>query len=108
MVRLVDPSVRCIDVRSANPAPKYVDPFYQSAEWTAFQSAVVAERGRVCEDPACDGRTHRPGMRVFADHIVERKDGGAPFDRRNIMLRCGASHSRKTALARAKRTTQRF
>lgn len=107
MIRRISPQVRSLDTRSAPPANKHVDPFYATAEWRAFQRTIVAERGRICEDPRCDGRTHRPGMRVFADHVQELKDGGAPFDPANIMLRCGASHSRKTAKARADRFAQR-
>jgi len=66
---------------------------------------VIRERGRTCEDKECDGATHGPGMRVFGDHIVEIRDGGPTLDKRNVMLRCGAAHSRKTAAARATRLT---
>lgn len=40
---------------------------------------------------------------MFADHIVERKDGGAEFDPANGQCLCGSCHSRKTAAERAKR-----
>jgi 5-methylcytosine-specific restriction protein A len=30
-------------------------------------------------------------MRLFGDHIVELRDGGAPLDKRNLTLRCGQS-----------------
>jgi 5-methylcytosine-specific restriction endonuclease McrA len=40
---------------------------------------------------------------VIADHIVERKDGGADLDPNNIELLCHAHHQKKTALARARR-----
>lgn len=109
MVRVIDPtSARRVDLKVVAPAPKFVDPFYQSSEWRAFVARLVRERGRVCEDRACDGATHAPGMRVFADHLVERKDGGADFDPDNVLLRCGASHSRKTAATRAARTRHRY
>lgn len=108
MVRTLGPLVRVIDTRCAASAVKRTDPFYSTPEWRQFQSQIIAERGRVCEDPTCDGRTHKPGMRVFADHLVELQDGGAPFDPRNIMLRCGASHTRKTLAVRGERLSRRF
>jgi len=108
LVRTLQPSLRTVDVRAAAPAPKRADPFYESPEWRAFVAQLVEKRGRICEDPKCDGRTHRPGMRVFADHLIELEDGGAPLDERNVMLRCGASHSKKTAEERAKRMARRF
>ena len=108
MVRTLGPLVRVLDTRSVASAVKRTDPFYSTPEWRDLQSQIIAERGRVCEDPSCDGRTHKPGMRVFADHIVELKDGGAPLDRRNIMLRCGASHTRKTIAVRGERLNRRY
>lgn len=107
MVRLINPTVRSVDVRVAAPARKFVDPFYSTPEWRDLVAKLIKERGRVCEDPRCDGATHAPGMRVFGDHLVELQDGGAPLDEANVMLRCGASHSRKTAATRAERTRRR-
>ena len=89
---------------------KRVDPFYQSPEWRTFIAAVIAERkpallarqGHLCEDRDCHA-VHSPRMRIFGDHVIEMRDGGAPFDKRNIMLRCGSSHTRKTAAERRRR-----
>ena len=47
-------------------------------------------------------------MRVFGDHIIELKDGGALLDGRNVMLRCGSCHTRKTFEERAKRSATSF
>jgi 5-methylcytosine-specific restriction endonuclease McrA len=44
---------------------------------------------------------------MFADHIVERRDGGEPLDRWNVWLLCGRCHTRKTAAERARRTAKR-
>jgi 5-methylcytosine-specific restriction enzyme A len=90
------------DTRSAKPAPKRADPFYLSAEWRALVADIIRERGARCEDSCCHypGRT---GVRVFGDHIVELKDGGAPLDKTNVMLRCGSCHTRKTNAERARR-----
>lgn len=90
---------------------KRVDPFYVSPEWRQLCEDLKAERwpellarnGHCCEDPDCRAE-HTTATRIFFDHIIERRD--APhlaFVKGNIMGRCGASHSRKTAAARAAR-----
>lgn len=90
---------------------KRVDPFYQSPAWLALCEMLkatrwphlMATRGHCCEDPDCTAK-HKPGGRIYFDHIEERKD--APhlaLEPSNIMGRCGASHSRKSAKARAER-----
>jgi hypothetical protein len=78
-------------------APKVAEGFYQSAEWRALVRRIKATRGAWCE--RCGS-----GHRVIADHVVERKDGGAELDEANIELLCAACHNRKTARARAKRS----
>lgn len=91
-----------LDTRSAKPAPKRADPFYISTEWRALVAEIIRERGARCEDPSCR-YPGRIGVRVFGDHIVELKDGGAPLDKTNVMLRCGSCHTRKTNAERARR-----
>lgn len=80
------------------PMPKVADSFYQSAAWRVLAGQIKRERGGFCE--RC-GSAHR----VIADHIVERRDGGADLDRANIELLCQACHNRKTAAARARRAS---
>jgi 5-methylcytosine-specific restriction protein A len=83
----------------ARPKPTLV--FYGSAEWKSLIREIIARRGRQCEDPACKTPNRARGKRVYGDHIVELKDGGAPLEEANIMLRCASCHSTKThALAR--------
>lgn len=88
------------DSRRVKPPPKTAEPFYLSKEWRDLIDEIVQKRGKVCEDPDCP-RPHPPISRVFGDHIIELRDGGAKLDPNNVLLRCGASHSRKTARARA-------
>lgn len=106
-LKMLTPAIRTIDTRMVKLPPKTAEPFYLSPEWRKLMDEIIAERGRRCEDPQCDGKTHRPGMRVFGDHVVELRDGGQPLDKRNIMLRCGASHTKKTLAERAKRMAAR-
>jgi 5-methylcytosine-specific restriction protein A len=95
-----------LEQRSAMPPPKVAAEFYTSPAWRALLDRIIAVRGRRCEDPACARVS--PVTRVFGDHIVELADGGAPLDERNVMLRCGSCHTRKTAEQRAARTARYY
>ena len=98
--------MRLLEQRTALPPAKLAGAFYTSPKWRRLMAEIIAERGRRCEDPQCQ-RTSPPS-RVFGDHIVELRDGGAPLDKRNVLLRCGSCHTRKTAESRAARTAQLF
>lgn len=89
------PTLRGMPAR-LSPPPKQTESFYQCREWRALVAQVKHERGPYCE--RC-GSTDR----VIADHIVERKDGGADLDSKNIELLCQRHHAAKTAEARARR-----
>jgi 5-methylcytosine-specific restriction protein A len=86
--------------RRVQAAPKVAESFYQSREWRELVASIKRERGARCQRRGCERPTHR----VIADHIVERKDGGAPLDRRNIELLCFGHHQAKTAEARRRRS----
>lgn len=79
------------------PAPKVALPFYQSPEWRALVALLKRERGCRC------AKCQASGVRIFADHVVELKDGGAALDPNNIMLLCGRCHAVKTAAERKRR-----
>jgi 5-methylcytosine-specific restriction protein A len=100
------------------PRPKVAESFYKSDRWRALVSAIKTERGRRCE--ACGKTREQDGspVKLILDHIIERKDGGADYDRSNLQLLCtaeggngrphaggavGGCHNRKTARAKAKR-----
>ena len=85
------------DTRTARPAPKQADPFYRTAAWSDLRADLIRIRGARCE------HCQRTGSRLFADHIVELKDGGAALDPANLQLLCGACHTAKTSAARAAR-----
>ncbi|MBW8911012.1 MAG: HNH endonuclease [Sphingomonas sp.] len=59
--------------------PKVAESFYQSTEWRRLVASIKRQRGNWCE--RC-GSTNR----VIADHIHERRDGGADLDPSNIEL----------------------
>ena len=93
-----------LDTRTAQPAPKTADPELKTAEHQRWRAEVLRRAGGMCQAPGC-GRT---GIRLFADHIRERQDGGALLDPANGAALCGSCHSRKTAAVRASRQAIRY
>lgn len=109
-MRMLTGRVATIDVRRAKPPPKKADPFYLSREWRALVGSLIADRfgsraAAHCEDPAC-AVAHLRGIRLIADHVHERTDGGASLDPANILFRCYPCHARKTAAAAASRAAR--
>ncbi len=95
--------VALANLRTAALPPKVADSFYSSPAWIALRDRVRREADGRCQVPGC-GRTER---RMFVDHIVELKDGGAPLERTNVWLLCASHHSLKTVAERAMRTARR-
>jgi 5-methylcytosine-specific restriction protein A len=108
---MMKPRVVAADMRRVKPqSVKQTDPFYLSPEWRDLCQLLkdtrwpllIVKQGHCCEDPHCRAQ-HRLGQRIYFDHVVELKDGGAPLDPDNVMGRCGSSHTRKTLRHRALR-----
>ncbi|ONG53269.1 HNH endonuclease [Pseudoroseomonas deserti] len=93
------PRLAVVDVRTARPAPKVSDPHYQTPKHRGWSAAVIRRAGGACQAPGCD----RADTRLYADHIVELRDGGAPFALSNGQALCGSCHSTKTAQERRRR-----
>ena len=87
----------------AAPVVKATVAFYGSAEWKALLRQIIKARGRRCQDVNCKTPHRGEGRRIYGDHDTELRDGGAPLDERNVVLRCAACHGRKTAAAREAR-----
>jgi 5-methylcytosine-specific restriction enzyme A len=83
--------------------PRPVDPFYFSPAWKRLVAALLRGRGRVCQ--RCGKRNP---SRIYGDHIVELRDGGARLDPGNVQLLCGSCHTLKTNEAREKRLENRL
>jgi 5-methylcytosine-specific restriction protein A len=94
--------VGVLDSNRVRMPDKTADPIYHTPEYDAWREAVIAKAHGRCQDPLCK-YPHRRGIRLFADHIKELQDGGAPFDEANGLARCGSCHTRKTAEVRAMR-----
>lgn len=104
-IKVVSSLVKAVSGRSVPLPPKQVDRFYLSPEHRAWRERVIARAGRRCEaiDDGIRCSKAEPKHRMFADHIDERRDGGAWLAPANGKCLCGKHHSLKTAQARAKR-----
>jgi len=109
MVRLLRPQVRTLDIRTARPAVKKADPELLTPEHRTWRAAVLARAGYRCEWTE-DGKrclTAAP-LRLIADHIKERKDGGSALDPANGQCLCVKHNTLKGIRARAARMQQRI
>jgi 5-methylcytosine-specific restriction protein A len=105
-LRSLGPLVRALNTSTTRLPPRQIDPVYNTPEFQAWRAQVVARAGGQCE--AVDQHGHRcskarPEYRVYADHIVEIRDGGHPFDLNNGRCLCASHHELKTIAARARR-----
>ena len=101
-IRTASSTINTADHRTVKVAPKRPDDFYNSPAWRRLMAEIITERGRQCQQ--C-GRTN---TRMFGDHIIELKDGGAALDKRNVKCLCGSCHTKKTSAARARRLAERY
>jgi hypothetical protein len=62
---------------------------YSSRRWKALRTELVSAH------PYC-ARCSKRGGRLYCDHRVELKDGGAPFERSNIEALFAPCHTLKT------------
>ena len=98
--------VRPIDTRTIKLPPKVKAPIYNTPEFQAWRAKVIARAGGRCEARDQHGTRctkAKPAYRVYADHIVELRDGGQPFDVTNGQCLCASHHESKTMQARYRR-----
>lgn len=93
-----------LDTSIGTAPSKESAPYYRSAEHQAWRALVIRRARARCEWPGCG----RAAGRMFADHIVELRDGGSAADPANGQCLCGAHHTLKTNQERAKRMAQKF
>jgi 5-methylcytosine-specific restriction enzyme A len=91
------------------PRERQIDPYYSSAEHRAWRTTVYRRAGWRCEamenGQRCEASAAR-GDRMFADHVIERRDGGA--DQGEGRCYCGSHHTSKTNDERSKRMARRW
>ena len=98
--------VATLDTRFVKPPPKTADADLLTPEHQAWRNEVLKRARWKCQAPGCDQHGRRGGVRLYADHIVERRDGGSLHDPANGQALCGKHHSLKTAQARAERMSR--
>ncbi len=90
-MKLIRPMVSVVPFRTTPLPQKVRAPIYGTPSYVLWANEVRRRAGYRCEE--CG----RSDTRLFADHIVELKDGGAAFDLANGKCLCGSCHSLKTA-----------
>lgn len=96
-VQMMRSSIPVIDARTCPPPPRKAATELLTPEHKAWALAVKRRAGWRCEDCGASG------VQLYADHVHERRDGGALLDLDNGRALCGSCHTRKTATARAAR-----
>lgn len=94
---MLKPRVATIDTSIARLPPKEVAEHYTTPEHRAWSRKIIERARGMCQ------RCGRNGTRLFADHIIELKDGGASLDLANGQALCGSCHTRKTVAERVRR-----
>lgn len=99
------PRLTATDTRKLRPPPKTVDPHYNTPGHKAWRAEVMRKAGNRCQWTVAGDRCRyaAPRHRMFADHIRELRDGGAPFEPANGMCLCSTHHVLKTMATRARR-----
>lgn len=107
-ITMITSGIRTMDSRTAKVPAKRADDELQTAAYREWSHGVKQRAGWRCEwvEGGRRCQVKRPN-RLFADHIVERRDGGALLDPDNGMCLCGSHHTRKTVAARAERLARR-
>ena len=75
------------------------DSYYNSKEHRAWRTLIITRAKGMCQWPGCNAREPR----MFADHIVEIRDGGSRTDPLNGQCLCGKHHAIKTHRAKLER-----
>jgi 5-methylcytosine-specific restriction enzyme A len=101
-LRILAPVIRAINTRTIRPPQKHKDAIYDSPAFRAWRAQVVLRAGNRCEYVKDGERCRKayPAHRVYADHVVELRDGGSPFDLANGQCLCAVHHEQKTFKAR--------
>jgi len=105
-LRSLGPVVRTIDTRTTPLPPKQLDPVYNTPAFKAWRAAVVSRAGGRCEAVDQHGvrcSKAQPEHRIYADHVVELRDGGSLIDLNNGQCLCASHHEHKTIIARTHR-----
>lgn len=100
MVRTLGPNVRrTLQHHIARTPERRTDSHYGGQAHREWADKVIARAGGRCQASGCG----RNNCRLYADHIIEKKDGGPLFDLANGQALCGSCHTTKTNRAKGLR-----
>ena len=105
-LRSLAPLVRTTNTATVPLPPKVKDQVYTTPDFRLWRMMVVTRAGARCE--AVDAHGHRctkawPEHRMYADHIIELRDGGSLLDIANGRCLCASHHQLKTVAVRTRR-----
>ena len=105
-LRSLAPLVRTTNTATTPLPPKVKDEVYSTPEYQRWRAQVVGRAGGRCEYH--DHHGHRcsraqPEHRMYADHVVELRDGGAVHDSANGQCLCYMHLTIKTNEVKKKR-----
>ena len=103
VLKCAPPMLRAANLSAAQLPPKTADAWYLTPEHRAWAKEVLRRSGFRCQGEGCGRR----GVRLFANHIREIKDGGDRLDLANGEALCGSCHTKVTARAARQRQTNR-
>jgi 5-methylcytosine-specific restriction protein A len=93
---MVKPAIAKLSGRSVAMPDKVRASYYATPEHMAWSNQIRERAGFQCQ------QCGRRGVRLFADHIVEIRDGGT-WDMANGQALCGSCHTAKSVVERARR-----
>jgi len=104
-IKLAPARLATASSRRLTPPRKTAASIYATPAYRAWRGAVIRRAGGRCEWVDQGGRCVKaePYDRMFADHRIELRDGGAEFDPANGQCLCGSHHTAKTMAERARR-----
>ena len=105
LIKIRNGPVQQRDMRAIKSPGKKAALIYGTPEHKAWRAQVIKRAGGRCECVEDGKRCTRaePLYRLYADHIRELKDGGAPFDLANGRALCSSHHTSKTLAERDNR-----
>ena len=111
-IKMVKPQIARVDIRRVSLPVQFkrTEPFYLSPQYRVWREQVIRRAGNRCEAVELNMRCSKasPAHRMFADHIHEVRDGGAPFDLGNGRCLCSAHHQIKTHAEKRARTERKY
>ena len=104
-LKSLPPLVRTTNTSTVPLPPKVKDVVYTTPQYRVWRAQVVARAGGRCEAVDHGHRCSRagPDYSMYADHIIEIRDGGSVLDINNGQCLCYSHHSIKTFEVNKKR-----